>query len=67
MADLIGGDTDGALTDLVDIPMTAHFLGGCAIGATAQDGVIDVVRTSGERSENTTVSMLRSSPRRARR
>jgi cholesterol oxidase len=41
MADLIGGDAGGAFTDLVDIPMTAHFLGGCAIGATAQDGVID--------------------------
>ncbi len=41
LADLIGGDAGGAVTDLVDIPMTAHFLGGCAIGATAQDGVID--------------------------
>jgi cholesterol oxidase len=41
MADLIGGDPGGAFTDLVDIPMTAHFLGGCAIGATPDDGVID--------------------------
>ena len=31
---MIGGDPGGAFTDLVDIPMTAHFLGGCAIGAT---------------------------------
>jgi cholesterol oxidase len=41
IADLIGGDPGGAFTDLVDIPMTAHFLGGCAIGATPEDGVID--------------------------
>ena len=37
----IGGDPGGAVTDLLDIPMTAHFIGGCAIGATAQDGVVD--------------------------
>jgi cholesterol oxidase len=41
MADLIGGDPGGAFTDLVDIPMTAHFLGGCAIGATPEAGVVD--------------------------
>ena len=38
---MIGGDPGGAFTELVDIPMTAHFLGGCAIGATSQEGVID--------------------------
>jgi len=31
----------GGLGDLADVPMTAHFLGGCPIGATAQDGVVD--------------------------
>jgi cholesterol oxidase len=41
IADIIGGDPGGAFTELVDIPMTAHFLGGCAIGATAEDGVVD--------------------------
>ncbi len=41
MADEIGGDPGGAFTDLVDIPMTAHFLGGCAIGATPETGVVD--------------------------
>jgi cholesterol oxidase len=41
IADLIGGDPGGAFTELVDIPLTAHFLGGCAIGATPEDGVID--------------------------
>lgn len=37
----IGGDPGGAFTDLANIPMTAHFLGGCVIGATADDGVVD--------------------------
>ncbi|SOE02439.1 FAD-dependent oxidoreductase [Blastococcus haudaquaticus] len=37
----IGGDPGGAFTDLANIPMTAHFLGGCVIGATAADGVVD--------------------------
>ncbi|RBY85034.1 GMC family oxidoreductase [Blastococcus sp. TF02A-30] len=37
----IGGDPGGAMTELVNIPMTTHFLGGCAIGATAADGVVD--------------------------
>jgi len=31
----------GGIGDLADVPMTAHFLGGCPIGATAQDGVLD--------------------------
>jgi cholesterol oxidase len=37
----IGGDPGGAFTDLVNIPMTAHFLGGCAIGAGPETGVVD--------------------------
>jgi cholesterol oxidase len=37
----IDGDPGGAFTELVNIPMTAHFLGGCTIGATVEDGVID--------------------------
>ena len=41
IADIIGGDPGGAFTELVDIPMTAHFLGGCAIGATPEAGVLD--------------------------
>ncbi len=41
IADLIGGDPGGAFTELVDIPMTAHFLGGCVIGATPETGVVD--------------------------
>jgi cholesterol oxidase len=31
----------GTWGDLFDIPMTAHFIGGCAIGATPAHGVID--------------------------
>jgi cholesterol oxidase len=27
--------------EMVDIPMTAHFLGGCVIGDSAESGVID--------------------------
>ncbi|HET6393515.1 MAG TPA: GMC family oxidoreductase [Blastococcus sp.] len=41
IAEKIGGDPGGAFTDLANIPMTAHFLGGCVIGATAEDGVVD--------------------------
>lgn len=28
-------------TDLIDIPMTAHFIGGCAIGSSPARGVLD--------------------------
>jgi cholesterol oxidase len=31
----------GQLGDLIDAPMTAHFVGGCCIGADAEHGVID--------------------------
>ncbi len=31
----------GSWAELLGFPMTAHFLGGAVIGATAQDGVID--------------------------
>ena len=37
----IGGDPGGAFTDLVNIPITAHFLGGCPIGAGPETGVVD--------------------------
>jgi cholesterol oxidase len=41
MAEELGGVAGGQLGDLVNMPMTAHFLGGCAIGATPADGVLD--------------------------
>lgn len=33
--------TGAPLTDLVDIPMTAHFIGGCAMGSSPERGVLD--------------------------
>ncbi|WBB55038.1 GMC family oxidoreductase [Verrucosispora sp. WMMD573] len=41
LAEEIDGTPGGALTEPFDIPVTAHILGGAAIGATAADGVID--------------------------
>ena len=40
-AEHIGGTAGGTWGELFDVPMTAHFLGGCPMGRTAQDGVID--------------------------
>ncbi|GAA0833031.1 GMC oxidoreductase [Streptosporangium amethystogenes subsp. fukuiense] len=40
-AEEVGGMPGGTWLDLFDIPATAHFLGGCAIGAGPQTGVID--------------------------
>ncbi len=41
VADKIGGIAGGSWGEVFNIPLTAHFLGGAAIGATAEDGVID--------------------------
>ncbi|UQX88850.1 GMC family oxidoreductase [Jatrophihabitans telluris] len=41
LADNIGGVPGGTYGDLFNIPMTAHFIGGCAIGDSAETGVID--------------------------
>ncbi|GAA3753606.1 cholesterol oxidase [Spinactinospora alkalitolerans] len=41
LAEKIDGFPGGNVGDLVNAPMTAHFLGGCPIGATAQEGVVD--------------------------
>ena len=40
-ADYMDGIAGGAWADLADIPMTGHFIGGCVIGETADDGVVD--------------------------
>jgi len=40
-AEEVGGVPAGSWLDLFDIPATAHFLGGCAIGAGPDTGVID--------------------------
>jgi cholesterol oxidase len=41
IAEKIGGDAMGNLGDLIDAPMTAHFVGGACIGADPEHGVID--------------------------
>ncbi len=41
VADRIGGVAGGAWNDVANIPMTAHFIGGAAIGDSGQTGVID--------------------------
>ncbi|HTZ44960.1 MAG TPA: GMC family oxidoreductase [Jatrophihabitans sp.] len=41
LADNLGGVAGGTWGDLFNIPMTAHFIGGCPIGDSAASGVID--------------------------
>ena len=41
IAEKIGGVAGGTWGEVFNIPLTAHFLGGCAIGADASTGVID--------------------------
>ncbi|MFC4376865.1 GMC family oxidoreductase N-terminal domain-containing protein [Nocardia halotolerans] len=41
VADKLGGQPRGSWGDLVNIPATAHFLGGAVIGADRESGVID--------------------------
>jgi len=41
LARIVGGRPLGNLGDLLGRPMTAHFIGGCAIGADADHGVVD--------------------------
>ncbi len=40
-AEHIGGVAGGTWGELADIPLTAHFIGGCPIGLDAEHGVID--------------------------
>jgi cholesterol oxidase len=41
LAENVDGLAGGTWGDLMNIPMTAHFIGGCAIGTTPEAGVID--------------------------
>jgi cholesterol oxidase len=41
LAENVGGIAGGTWGDLMNIPMTAHFIGGCAIGDSPATGVID--------------------------
>jgi cholesterol oxidase len=40
-AEEIGGLPGGTISDVFDVPMTAHILGGCAIGDSPDTGVVD--------------------------
>jgi cholesterol oxidase len=40
-AQYIGGTAGSTWGELFEVPMTAHFLGGCPMGTAAADGVID--------------------------
>ncbi|WP_116115499.1 GMC oxidoreductase [Austwickia chelonae] len=41
VAQQIGGFPLSSIGELADVPMTAHFLGGCVIGAGPEGGVVD--------------------------
>jgi cholesterol oxidase len=41
LAKRIDGIPGGSVGEIVNIPMTAHIIGGCPIGETPQEGVID--------------------------
>jgi cholesterol oxidase len=41
LAENVGGIPGGTWGDLMNIPMTAHFIGGCAIGDSPATGVVD--------------------------
>lgn len=41
MARIMGGTTGSWITEPFNLPLTAHFIGGCAIGDSAESGVVD--------------------------
>jgi cholesterol oxidase len=41
VAEEIGGLAGGTWNEMLEIPLTAHFIGGCAISADAGSGVVD--------------------------
>jgi cholesterol oxidase len=41
LADSIDGTPGCTISQLFDVPMTAHFLGGCPIGTSPDEGVVD--------------------------
>jgi cholesterol oxidase len=41
MAEMMGGTPGGSIGDPFNMPMTAHFIGGCTIGTSPETGVID--------------------------
>jgi cholesterol oxidase len=41
MAELLGGTPGGNIGEPFNMPLTAHFIGGCTIGDSAETGVVD--------------------------
>ncbi len=41
MAAVMGGKAGGSIGEPFNMPMTAHFIGGCAIGTSPENGVVD--------------------------
>jgi len=41
MAEIMGGLPGGSIGEPFNMPLTAHFIGGCTIGATPESGVVD--------------------------
>jgi cholesterol oxidase len=41
LARRIGGEPGGTWNDVANVPMTAHFIGGCVIGDSPDTGVVD--------------------------
>jgi cholesterol oxidase len=41
MAQLMGGTAGSSIGEPFNMPMTAHFIGGCAIGTSTDSGVVD--------------------------
>jgi cholesterol oxidase len=41
MAEVMGGTPGGNIGEPFNAPLTAHFIGGCTIGETAETGVVD--------------------------
>jgi cholesterol oxidase len=41
MAEILGGKPGGSIGEPFNRPLTAHFIGGCTIGESAESGVID--------------------------
>ena len=41
MAEIMGGTPGGSIGEPFNMPLTAHFIGGCAIGDSPETGVVD--------------------------
>jgi cholesterol oxidase len=41
MAEIMGGTPGGSIGEPFNMPLTAHFIGGCTIGESVETGVVD--------------------------